>query len=968
MSQLGEKYFRKQNKEIKKDSILRDTGLMPGQANLVISPSRQMISQRNSAVGENIVKNSKFNDFTGKIYDETKGCWILGSKYNDEHSYFIGNAYAADLSDYNLDVFDIANVSDFEIDNFTIEFDVIRTHSGDWQNLMVMEQYLTSGFRFGFRNNGQIKFWSDESGGTIDVVSTYILKENVKYHITVTVEKTNGNFVAKLYVNGVFNASDTGTYIIPTGRSARIGCASGLKAGYFLFKGGFHNKVRNSSEIYRMYNGTFQDDSNVIARWVFEDPATWLDDHSTNGNDHSLTTSTVELVHGKANYIGQDWSQGGGILGEEVSTGTLTNEYVYKITATETDHFFTGCEIGDVFCSNGTETCDSNNKVKQISNGNHFTYNGWDNYSDVIAACVGTDSPSYESDSTLDFNGTSQFLDIPDGQDSDFEIGAADDVIIQARIKVSDLSHVNHIINNYDGTQGWQLSVQTDGTVRFYISDGTNNVTINSASGVVIHDTWVHVAVAMDHSANAQIYINAAASGSAIAVSSILAYTDTADLLVGKYSTVYFEGCIDVLSFIKKVLSVDEIEASHGCGKDWVTADTPTPTNENWQQGISAHPSGSANPSITQVISTIDRQLYKFEFDYYGSHDTDIIRVLLYNAGIGGVGISSNANPPTVKTHKEYYFMGDGNDATIYLRHYTNTDGHKLYVDNVKVSVVVNAITPSNFVEDFSLGGVKHRSEISTGTLTNGLLYLITATETNYFGTGLEVDDAFISNGTETCDTNNKVKEISNGNHGLTSGALEDNQPCDPYSWLFDGINDYIDFGNVRDLGTHDGIYCFWIKADDVTSQYFISKYEDANNQFYISTNASDMIRVYGIDASTVVFDYVSQTTLSNDTDQFIAVVIDRDVGIRMFIDCVEVSVTETTAITAADLDNAGDFCIGGYNTSRFDGKLGSVIPIIYDGQGSRPSSLPSNYQNIIRGIYNTICWKFNKEKVSLLK
>ena len=57
----------------------------------------------------------------------------------------------------------------------------------------------------------------------------------------------------------------------------------------------------------------------------------------------------------------------GETLGSEIATGTLTVSLLYKITATEANHFFTGCAIGNYFVSVGTETCDANNKVKQVN-------------------------------------------------------------------------------------------------------------------------------------------------------------------------------------------------------------------------------------------------------------------------------------------------------------------------------------------------------------------------------------------------------------------------------------------------------------------------------------------------------------------------------------------------------------------------------------------------------------------------
>jgi hypothetical protein len=55
-------------------------------------------------------------------------------------------------------------------------------------------------------------------------------------------------------------------------------------------------------------------------------------------------------------------------LGSEIATGTCTLGLLYKITATEVDHFYTGCAVDEYFVSDGTETLDANNKVKQVTN------------------------------------------------------------------------------------------------------------------------------------------------------------------------------------------------------------------------------------------------------------------------------------------------------------------------------------------------------------------------------------------------------------------------------------------------------------------------------------------------------------------------------------------------------------------------------------------------------------------------
>ena len=56
---------------------------------------------------------------------------------------------------------------------------------------------------------------------------------------------------------------------------------------------------------------------------------------------------------------------------------------------------------------------------------------------------------------------------------------------------------------------------------------------------------------------------------------------------------------------------------------------------------------------------------------------------------------------------------------------------------------------------------VKVGTEIVTGTLVVGTLYKITKTESSHFGAGLVVYDTFTAAGTETCDTDNKVKPVT---------------------------------------------------------------------------------------------------------------------------------------------------------------------------------------------------------------
>lgn len=87
-----------------------------------------------------------------------------------------------------------------------------------------------------------------------------------------------------------------------------------------------------------------------------------FDPTATGGRVHSLGVESIywDLMTGSAGR------------GAEENSGTTVAYGVYEITATEVNHFFAGCAIGNVFPSNGAIALDANNKVKRVT-GNHAT-------------------------------------------------------------------------------------------------------------------------------------------------------------------------------------------------------------------------------------------------------------------------------------------------------------------------------------------------------------------------------------------------------------------------------------------------------------------------------------------------------------------------------------------------------------------------------------------------------------------
>ena len=79
------------------------------------------------------------------------------------------------------------------------------------------------------------------------------------------------------------------------------------------------------------------------------------------------------------------------------------------------------------------------------------------------------------------------------------------------------------------------------------------------------------------------------------------------------------------------------------------------------------------------------------------------------------------------------------------------------------VTLYETVTTENDFGEpiDTNIELVKVGTEIATGMLILGTLYQITKTEASHFGAGLIVYDTFTALGTETCDTDNKVKPVT---------------------------------------------------------------------------------------------------------------------------------------------------------------------------------------------------------------
>jgi hypothetical protein len=189
-------------------------------------------------------------------------------------------------------------------------------------------------------------------------------------------------------------------------------------------------------------------------------------------------------------------------------------------------------------------------------------------------------------------------------------------------------------------------------------------------------------------------------------------------------------------------------------------------------------------------------------------------------------------------------------------------------------------------------------------------------------------------------------------NDGIMKGSMEDSQPVHDGAWVFDGSDDFIDFGNILNLTNKDWLYSNWVYDTNLASKYFISKYQNGSNYWYIGTDASRKIIAKAVQAGVTIWDYVSDVALTNSAWNFISVVKNSS-EILMLINTSSVAVTENTAVQSTSVTNTGSLYKMRYNTTYSGGRDGVCPFYIYDGLNGAPGSLPGNYVNLIKNIYN---------------
>jgi len=131
------------------------------------------------------------------------------------------------------------------------------------------------------------------------------------------------------------------------------------------------------------------------------------------------------------------------------------------------------------------------------------------------------------------------------------------------------------------------------------------------------------------------------------------------------------------------------------------------------------------------------------------------------------------------------------------------------------------------------------------------------------------------------------------------------------------GSTQLVSYGNINNLGSEDFSFNFKISFPTAgTQQYIFSKWEDANNRWYVRREAAGQIFMYCLVGGAVKISAISAIGIADaNTEYDITVVGDWSDTIKFYINGVA-SVGSVTTFTNTNLDNTGPFEIGRTSTS----------------------------------------------------
>lgn len=171
---------------------------------------------------------------------------------------------------------------------------------------------------------------------------------------------------------------------------------------------------------------------------------------------------------------------------------------------------------------------------------------------------------------------------------------------------------------------------------------------------------------------------------------------------------------------------------------------------------------------------------------------------------------------------------------------------------------------------------------------------------------------------------------INNNNGTLINGPTFDGG--NGGSIVFDGVNDYVEFGDILDLGTNNLTINHWLNINTYSSQIFMSKAVATGTNYRFSTGMGYPItsRLYGFMQGNVGADITpyGSTTIPLNTWFMATYVFDRASSIKIYYNGIEETLAGTATISqwnGLDFQSPNPFRLATYTAGD---NVGIVSPM----------------------------------------
>jgi len=594
-------------------------------------------------------------------------------------------------------------------------------------------------------------------------------------------------------------------------------------------------------------------------------------------------------------------------------------------------------------------------------NGHDLLIGGWTDYNDLLDDMTGT-SPAYQGGHALKFPGVNEYLYIPAAQATKFNPGRGD-FTIEGWIKTgSNITTMQGVFSkgvSAAGSKSFSLTIfNSQFLFRVYDDSGT----WVSYNFNISPNTVYYFAMSISRTGEQFIFVN----GSKVFTQS----TSNLDDLSNNYNFYVgrrnegdlFQGEIAAFRYSSKALTEQEIKESYGLAKGWssgtysIESKSVVYVNSEFSQKLIGQTDNKTDDAfVIQELPVQDGVLYKISATVV---DKDItteridVKMAKHNGSPHPDMLVSLYQSDTTPFTYVGYFYGNTTYPYIWLAASNWADtGHYVIFDNVSIRPVLNAVQPANFVEDFSKGGARYVeiTAANQGTQSTSQIYA-NSTKTNYYwgdGSSAEVIGDF---------------RVTNGNHGIMMNDLEDDQPAHPAAFKYNGIDQYVDFGDVCDVGLNPFILFAWIKTDATTPTALRNIFDKrdevlaSGGKGYSLTQENQFDRLgFGMgDGTNFVPTYSDFSTFPiNDNEwHFVAIVCDRKNAIG-YIDGVKGLTVDVSSI--GDISTTGNLVIGrqSFGTDEYwEDFIGLSGIYIFDGQDGAPAKMPERVERLIEYIY----------------